>query len=243
MLTYVIGWMLFDWRLNAREFENFGDICWMSARFVRLSYAGIPEEEQEEMECWIEVATGDGCGVGSAHDPGQQQKSNYFLFKQWNVRHARLCRPCNARFVGGWGSLNPLWCLSCNPQVFIDNNNNNNNLVRWHCHRVALYKMWYKLKSACSVVNMLNQIDVFLSIDPPKIVKNSPKYIADPPLVLTQNHKSSTAWLAILIRLNGGLTCIGGRVDDSGVCDDRLPLLDVRGLWDGREVVAVGGGE
>ena len=30
-------------------------------------------------------------------------------------------------------------------------------------HRVALYKMWYKLKSACSVVSMLNQTDVFLS--------------------------------------------------------------------------------
>ena len=43
------------------------------------------------------------------------------------------------------------------------NNNNNNNLVWWHCHRVALYKMWYKLKSACSVLSMLNQIDVFLS--------------------------------------------------------------------------------
>ena len=42
-------------------------------------------------------------------------------------------------------------------------NNNNNNLVWWHCHRVALYKMWYKLKSACSVLSMLNQIDVFLS--------------------------------------------------------------------------------
>ena len=41
--------------------------------------------------------------------------------------------------------------------------NNNNNLVWWHCHRVALYKMWYQLKSACSVVSMLNQIDVFLS--------------------------------------------------------------------------------
>ena len=44
-----------------------------------------------------------------------------------------------------------------------NNNNNNNNLVWWHCHRVALYKMWYKLKSACSVLSMLNQIDVFLS--------------------------------------------------------------------------------
>ena len=31
-----------------------------------------------------------------------------------------------------------------------NNNNNNNNLVWWHCHRVALYKIWYKLKSACS---------------------------------------------------------------------------------------------
>ena len=35
------------------------------------------------------------------------------------------------------------------------NNNNNNNLVWWHCHRVALYKMWYKLKSACSVLSMM----------------------------------------------------------------------------------------
>ena len=43
------------------------------------------------------------------------------------------------------------------------NNNNNNNLVWWHCHRVALYKMWYKLKSGCSVLSMLNQIDVFSS--------------------------------------------------------------------------------
>ena len=47
--------------------------------------------------------------------------------------------------------------------VIFNNNNNNNNLVWWHCHRVALYKMWYKLKSACSVLSMLNQIDVFLS--------------------------------------------------------------------------------
>ena len=45
------------------------------------------------------------------------------------------------------------------------NNNNNNNLVWWHCHRVALYRnLWYKLKSACSVVSMLNQIDVFLTL-------------------------------------------------------------------------------
>ena len=34
-------------------------------------------------------------------------------------------------------------------------NNNNNNLVWRHCHRVALYKMWYILKSACPVVSTL----------------------------------------------------------------------------------------
>ena len=62
-----------------------------------------------------------------------------------------------------WTQVNSFWPsikrCSCN----IYDNNNNNNLVWWHCHRVALYKMWYKLKSACSVLSMLNQIDVFLS--------------------------------------------------------------------------------
>ena len=63
-----------------------------------------------------------------------------------------------------WNVTDILYRIGWNIGTFVScHNNNNNNLVWWHCHRVALYKMWYKLKSACPVVSMLNQIDVFLS--------------------------------------------------------------------------------
>ena len=59
----------------------------------------------------------------------------------------------------------------------LNNNNNNNNLVWWHCHRVALYKMWYKLKSVCREYAKPNRcvFKCFAKVSKPKEIRSTGK--------------------------------------------------------------------
>ena len=123
----------------------------------------IPKSDLEAIitrHCGLVVSSPAWDGTGCEFDSGQ----------------CRIYIPCSLYL----GPFEVLWV-----HIIIINNNS---MVWWHSHRVALYKMWYKLKSACSVVSMLNQIDAFLSV----LLQ---KYLNQKRKTSNQQAKHSNIWL------------------------------------------------